>query len=642
MNKINAVSLAVVAALLAACGGGGGDPGTNPNTPAPPPPPSAGASSPTDPDSVAASIDLLKSRDSIPSGATGGAAVTVMAVVKNKGNRSLSNIPVEFSVDSGGTVQVENGVSLTDAQGIASAIVSAGTDKSNRDLTVTAKAGGVTQKLVVSVSGSTLSVSGDSSIALDGGSRKYVVRAVDSAGSAVGGAKLAITASNGTLDKSEVTTDSLGRAEVTLTPTAGGDGKLSVSGLGTAAEFDYSVGNLAVRLIGGTALRTGVAEPITVQLHTSSGVAANRAVTFSTSRGEIVGSQTVQTNASGEAQVVLRSDSAGPATLSALLEGAVATSSFDFVSLVASRVVTQAHPSVIAVSSAQQTNSSTVSVLVRDADGNPVRNARVGLSLMRDVSSGSIAPSTVTTDRFGMASAVFTAGRTASAANGVQIRATVLDQPSIFSDASLTVSQTAISVRYGTGNDIYEIDTETFRLPYTVYVTDSAGNAVANQDVTFRVLPSGYGKGAYEVVLFPAEHWAKTATSIRCDNEDMNYDGFLDPGEDFNGNGQLDPGGAVLVSTSTRSPAGSAVTVRTDGSGLGKFELVYAQEFATWAEVQIAATVAVGGTEATYTTSPFFVPGKGEDYGRDAARNRIAPPGATSPFGSAADCANFR
>src|SRR5205814_8288004 len=112
-------------------------------------------------------------------------------------------------------------------------------------------------------------------------------------------------------------------------------------------------------------------------------------------------------------------------------------------------------------------------------------------------------------------------------------------------------------------------------------------------------------------------------TTAACQNEDVNLNGLLNPGEDFNNNGRLDPGNVATVPT----------TVTTDASGFAFFNVVYAKEFAGWVEVELEARAVVTGSEGTSQVRFFLRPLAG-----DFSDCTVAPPGVCSPYGVAAAC----
>ena len=86
LGRHGAVAAAVL--LVAACGGGGGDPGTNPGQ--------DGGTKPL----VAGSIELYPSSTTMKTGSS-GAKLTITAIVKDKGNMAIPNIPLTLKTSYG-------------------------------------------------------------------------------------------------------------------------------------------------------------------------------------------------------------------------------------------------------------------------------------------------------------------------------------------------------------------------------------------------------------------------------------------------------------------------------------------------------------------------------------------------------------
>jgi hypothetical protein len=73
----------------------------------------------------------------------------------------------------------------------------------------------------------------------------------------------------------------------------------------------------------------------------------------------------------------------------------------------------------------------------------------------------------------------------------------------------------------------------------------------------------------------------------------------------------------------------------TDANGVALATLEYARSFASWVEVRLQASAGVVGNDPP-TTATFFLVGLASDY----TDKNVAPPGAISPYGTAASCAN--
>jgi hypothetical protein len=255
---------------------------------------------------------------------------------------------------------------------------------------------------------------------------------------------------------------------------------------------------------------------------------------------------------------------------------------------------------------------------VRDAVQNPVANVNVTFEIIQDVSGGSLSSGAAKTNFSGQASVVYTAGTSPTPENGVIIRATVTGVPA--QTVNLTVSRREVFITLGTGNTIIEPDPTTYALPYNVLVNDIVGGAVSGATVTLDTVPSQYRKGQY---FWNGVVWVPVV-AISCINEDINNNGILDPGEDTNVNGRLDPGNVVTTSV------GSIVT---DLDGFGKFDVLYAQQYASWINNILTASTRVGGSEDE-AVSIFVLPPSAADVGNE----KVSPPGQPSPFGVLPNC----
>jgi shikimate kinase len=115
------------------------------------------------------------------------------------------------------------------------------------------------------------------------------------------------------------------------------------------------------------------------------------------------------------------------------------------------------------------------------------------------------------------------------------LRASILTNPAVFGDATMTVTQGALFIGLGTGNVISNLDPQTYKKDWVVYVTDSNGVAVANKDLTIKVLPVEYRKGH---LVFNTVWTYDLATLQTCANEDTDYTAtVVSRAKDFNGDG---------------------------------------------------------------------------------------------------------
>jgi hypothetical protein len=195
--------------------------------------------------------------------------------------------------------------------------------------------------------------------------------------------------------------------------------------------------------------------------------------------------------------------------------------------------------------------------------------------------------------------------------------------PAITNTATLTVSGQSLLVRLGTDNLVLS-QPPLNKKTWVAVVTDAGGNAVPNVTVIFALRPGRYNKGKFDVFDTVAGLWHQ-AIAATCQNEDINFNGNLDPGEDFNGNGRLEPGGVATVNTSGV----------TDASGIATAVITYPKDHARWAEYILDARTGVTSNDPP-TLATFFLVGLASDY----SDKTVAPPGEFSPYGLAAVCSD--
>jgi hypothetical protein len=330
------------------------------------------------------------------------------------------------------------------------------------------------------------------------------------------------------------------------------------------------------------------------------------------------------TNGAGEAGLWISSVNAGPATVSVVsTEGPSTSRTVNFVATEADTINVQASPSTIGPNDGNQTaqQQSLITVTIRDPNNNLVSGKLVRFTIVEDNSGGTLSSATAITDLQGRASTSYISSSSDTAKDGVIIRAEVDEDPSINSTVAITVARSALFVRLGTGNQIAEPNTTTYRMPYTVMVTDANGNAAAGVPLVLSVNPSdpngpnfGYAKGRY---VWNGSVWEPNYSDY-CQNEDSNLNGILDFGEDANGDGKLTPGNVASV----------PINVVTDTNGTFEFGITYPQQFASWVHVRLTATATVSGTESL-DFQDFWLPVAQPDI----ANENVAPPGYVSPFG---------
>lgn len=571
---------------------------------------------------VAASVEVIAGATTV---GTGGDSVAIQAFVKDSSNNALANASVAF-VASTGTL---SGVSsTTNASGVATATFSAGALKTNRTATITVTSGLIESSLSLPITGTKLAVSGPTSLIL-GKTAVYTVSVVDSKGNALPGISVSgssvlgnsLTAGGGT------TTDANGQVAFTYVASVSGNDQLSFSGAG------YTADKLAVAVSGdqfefvspqaSSQVPVAQSQEVQVRLRKDGVGQAGKAITFATTGGSFTGgvaSYPATTDANGIAKARLTSTSAGPVTVQATVDetGATATLPLTIVATVPAKLVLQVSPTAIAPNAAGSTTSQArVVAKVTDANGNPVLGATVNFSRSVDPSGGDLLQPSAVTDSNGQASVSYVAGSESTATNGVKLKAEVADRTSVNGQASLTVNQSALFITLGTGNVIGNLDPQTYKKDWTVYVADANGVAVSGVTLTLKVLPLTYRTGHLELV---DDVWSYAGNIYSCPNEDLDNDGILDPGEDKNGDGVLWPGNVVTVAPGS---------VQTDANGRATISILYAESFAPWVGVKLTATATVAGTESR-RDAEFIVTGSVPDFSKAGG----PPAGRNSPFGS--------
>ena len=648
----HAIACAGVAMLVAACGGGGGDPGTNPRDNN-----SGGGTTARS----ASSVDVYSSAASIPTGGA-GAAITITAIVKDSGNVAIPNFPVAFKTEYGSL----SPVTTTNDKGVATAeLTPPKTDNAlNRSFGVTVAAKGASKKIDLKVEGTTVALSGDTSLGVNQ-EGEYTVNVRDAAGETVSNAGVTITAQQGgsQAQVASVQTGSNGIATFKYKPTAAGSVRLVADGLNaenTSRYLDISVGSAVIQLTTESPywhLNQANRVVVRVMDGNQSPVAAGTKVLFSTTRGcivdagatvctpdpntvPVVSSKVIKTNAAGYAEGYVLSTDAGTTSIKAevtsgSLQG-IGTLSAQFMALSPTRLIVQANPNAIQTSAATSGNSAVIDALLLDDQGNPVANMPVYFTILADLSGGRLAATSVKTNEQGRAKNTFYAGPRSTGSDQVKIRAALGGDGAntVKGDATLTVGGDGLSIALGESTVIESTNGDTqYRKLHTVYVTNSAGAAQSSLPVTLRAEPFEYATG---VRCWNGSVWAPYPPNYHP-NEDINFNGIRDPGE---ANLVSDPAGlkpGFVVSLipakadgTTTANGGNTITVTTDENGFAYFYMQYAKRYAHWASMRVVASAQVGGSETRNATPGQFLPAAASDVN---SKDKSAP-GMISPYGS--------
>src|SRR5882672_4781839 len=410
-------------------------------------------------------VQIIPSSPQMPS--SGATTVDLTAIALDAGGQALAGVTITLSTGTDPSAFISNisGGGVSDANGTVTAKLNLGFNRANRLITVSASAQGATANANVDVTGTAITVSGSSSLAF-GAQTTLTFSLKDSAGVALPGfaMTLASAAGNG-ISPATGTTNSAGQVIAVVTANVGGSDTITATAAGASKTQSLTVSGAGFAF-------TTPAPSVDIPLNTATPVVVNwtinaapvappQTVSFSTSRGNLAGNPAT-TDGAGNASVSISSPFAGPATITASGPNNTPSATLDvvFVATTASSIAVQAVPSTVQVTTgvpSQTNNSSTISVVVRDAQNNLVKNASVTFTLTADPSGGGLTTSTATTDVTGSASVTYIAGSVSSPQNGVTISATVSQVggvaiPPVTNGTALTVSGQSLLVRLGTDN----------------------------------------------------------------------------------------------------------------------------------------------------------------------------------------------
>jgi hypothetical protein len=623
-----AMALAALATLLVACGGGGGSSGASTsNGPIQTGTPTVSVTTPTVV-ATPASIDVLAGANTLGSG---GGNVQITALVKDAGNVGMANQTVTFSADSG---NLSVASPRTDASGVVSAVLSVGSNKANRNITVRVVGnGGVSGTLVIPVTGTQLQITGPGTLKAGAGAQQYSIKLLDSSGAGVAGRTVTIASQLGNSLSGTGLTDPSGVASFIYTPNTPGSDVLTATSQGSNASLALQISNIDFEVVSpaaSTQIPVSTSSPIRVRYRVGPTGQPGRSVLFSTTRGTLSSATTI-TDGFGEATVSISSSSAGPASVVAEINGiGQVVLPIQFVAVTPAVISLQANPGALSPNaSGSSANQVALEAVVRDATGNPVSGRQVNFNIVADSSSGALTQPSALTDFNGRASVQYVAGASSTASNGVIVQAGVAST-SIQSTAALTVSGQALFVSIGFGNVITNADPQTYSKQFNIYVTDANGTAIPNKTVNLRAIPLTFAKGTlrFNTATTPAQ-WTP-ASFTECPSEDRDLDGALDPGEDLDGSGGLSPGNVASFPASL-----GGGTVVTGSNGQATFSLVYGENYVPWVTFRLEARTTVGGTESIRSIA-YELEGLASDF-TDGA---VSPAGQISPFGRANSCTN--
>lgn len=518
------------------------------------------------PSGMVKSIGLSTDKRSVDSTGVDQATLTIRAI--GSGNVLIPDAEVRLAASAGalGTNSV-----VTDETGQATVTFDSGLETSNQVAVITASSGNTVSTISINIVGTSVDfISSQTSVLLNGQSSATLTATVrDASGFALPNVSLTLSSSGlGTLTDPvtqssgvsvALTTDSEGKATAVYTgggspgvdtiTLSGPDGTQTLTINVTSSEFmlaDDTGGNPI-------SLAAGQANVTLTWIDAAGAPVADQTVTFSANQGTFdnnFSSYGVTTNAAGQATVTFTPSLAGNAVITC--QDASGSFSADLTIPVQAvnpaKVDLQISPNVVGPADAATIPTATLVATVRDAANNAIANQDVTFSIVAGPGGGEkIDPVVARTNAGGSASSTFFSGQQPSAQNGVTVKATLNSNPAISGTATLTIGQQAARITFGFTNKIAKFTSNSLEIgyayPVTLLLTDNNGNPIPNQTVSLGLYPlkffTGFASGTSGTAVVGREY----------DNEDVNRNGILDPGEDggtgyrgedLNGNGVLD------------------------------------------------------------------------------------------------------
>src|SRR5712692_8893816 len=289
-------------------------------------------------------VQLLASSPQMPS--SGATTVDLTAIVVDANGQAVSGATVVFSTGTDpsafiNTINPAGGIS--DASGSVTAKLNLGSNKSNRFISVTASTQGATAATGVDVTGTAITISGNSSLAF-GSNTTLTFSLKDSAGGAIPGFPMTLASATGNaISPATGSTNSAGQVSAVVTASVGGNDTITATAAGTSKTQALTISSAGFAF-------TTPAPSVDIPLNTPTTISVNwtnagapvvgQPVTFATSRGTIAGSPSTTDGAGNTPGVSISSASAGTATISAAGPGGTpaATLNVTFVATTASSI----------------------------------------------------------------------------------------------------------------------------------------------------------------------------------------------------------------------------------------------------------------------------------------------------------------
>ena len=557
----------------------------------------------------------------------------ITATVLDASNAIVTDALVLFSSTGG---QISSSSAITDANGRAAIVFSAGANRANQITTITATLGTnttVSSQIPIKIVGSTISLTPTrtSISSVPSGGDTLTISVVDSSSIGIANEPVTLTQAGAgglVLTPSTAVTDLNGNLTVTVTGATAGLVTVTVTAAGSTATQNYTVTGTGVSF----AITSPATDPYSLATNLNLPVAVSvppgiTSVTFATSLGTWLSSgqkTAVVPVVAGAAVATLSSLQAGLATLQVYDTAQFTTSDsttvvFSQPAINAGQISLQANVNVVDPSIGGATNTVTLTATVRSlpaTGGQAVGGAPVIFSIPNATGGGEfVSPVVALTDASGIATATFTSGSVSTGTVGVFVEAALINKPAVLpASAKIVIGGTAASVVVGYGTKIIDLTATEYALPMSVLVADGNGNAVEGAKVTLKAFPASFSIGYwYDTDPNPTSEKFAPCVLGTYQNEDLNKNAILDAGEDLPRTSALscDIYGAAtgvvsyLANGQIDAPNAAAGTlpgvVTTDVNGVANFNLIYQKSSSEWIIDEIVASTQVLGTEATST-----------------------------------------
>lgn len=559
MQFMRMLAAMLLAVLVTACGGGGGSAGATPGTT----PGQTASSKVTD-------FALFTNKTSIANNGTENAELTVVAVDKDRNVVSGAEVAVTTGQNS---FFAPTSGSSTDAAGSFSGNVGIGSDKSDRDITISVTINGITKSTSLRVAGSKLTLEAVPSTPAPGQTVTLTATLRDSSGNAISAVPIKLGGTIPALQGQTVTSSTTGVATKSFAaPVTAGIYTISASGSGiSAADYQLQVFSSAVPAaeIPDNVAPSLAASPNVLAVNTPGSTANKSTLRF----------LLLDASNSPIKNVRVRFDdiTTGLAAVGATISSGSST------------LYTDASGSVTVQYIAGQNSSPTNGVKIRACFS------------ATDFASASACPASV--------DATLTVA-------GQALAISIGDDNLLGAGPGTYIKRFAVTVADSAGRAVasapvdISVDLTHFGKGSFEYFYMSGDTPV----FPLAVVPSSL------IASYPSDSTVPSPTNGRvwCANEDTNRNGNFDSSDinngsmDSNGQPTLEPRKSDLIV----SYADPLVTT-TNASGILEIKVEYSQRFATWLAYRVRVTANVSGSqgmaERLFVTS--FIEGDEEDGG---------------------------